>query len=77
MLYLIAHCSRTVSGCSFLLGGGASASLAEAHETNEEVVPDAHEGKLPASPGGGPRSVHRWVLAARGKGGVCSLYCPQ
>lgn len=59
-----------LSGDSFPLGGGASVSLAEAHKTNEEDVPDAHEGKPPPSPSGRPRSVHWWVPAAGARLGI-------
>lgn len=37
-------------------------------------MPDVHEGKLPPSPSGWPRSVYRWVPAARGRVGL-ALSC--
>lgn len=61
MLCLTGRGSRTVSGCPSRLGGGTSASLAEACETHEEDVPGAHEGKPPTLPRGGPRPIHWWV----------------
>jgi hypothetical protein len=77
VLCLIVHSSRTASeGWSFLRGGGAPVSLAEALETHEEDVPDIHEREPSASPSGGPRSVHWWVPAVKGKGGTSSLSFP-
>lgn len=75
VLYLTGCCSRAVSGRPSPLGGGPSASLAETPETHEEDVPNAHPGKPPALPRGGPRPVHWWVHAQTEE--ACFLKYPR
>lgn len=76
MLCLVGHSSGAGSGCSFPLRGGASVSPAKTPETNEEDVSDSHEGKPPPSLSRRPRSIHWWVPASRGKGGVSHSFSP-